>query len=271
MLGNPQSRILTPFFLPFLLFGPGDWSAYRDRCSHRHRVRGAYYLGGCLDFRRWARSPVRGRLQAVRGTTCISRAATRCSWHPRTSHGSSALFYRRGEVRRLTPAVFAGLLMALIFMEGGIYAVPQTALILTILTLMICVQKRTVFPPLVLAATGVFAVAFSAPKLLPTLHLLSISARAVDAFEVNSIQMFCQELFSRHQEFPRSLAGGFWGFHEYAASIGGHHRVSRSLRCRNKFLAPLPMVGVIAHRAFIRGRKSGPLRTVDPAPSRAAF
>ncbi len=220
MLGNPQSRILTPFFLPFLLFGPVIGLHIEIVAHIAIGFAGAYYLGRVLGL-----SPL--------GAIACAGSFAGSSWyylHLASGHAVFmasayipwivALFYRGGEVRRLTPAVFAGLLMALIFMEGGIYAVPQTALILTILTLMICVQKRTVFPPLVLAATGVFAVAFSAPKLLPTLHLLSISARAVDAFEVNSIPMFVQELFSRHQEFPRSLAGGFWGFHEYAAYIG---------------------------------------------------
>jgi len=131
-----------------------------------------------------------------------------------------ALFYLSAQRRRLTFATLSGLVFAVMYLEGGVYPVPQTALMLTVLAATLSIQRRSFYPLLVLAIIGVWAAGFAAVKLLPTLDFFGPGGRYMDPGESNRLWMFLPELFSRYQWGGRILEGQPWGFHEYGAYIG---------------------------------------------------
>ena len=160
----------------------------------------------------------RAALPAAPGTTStwprgIPTSSTYAPW-------AIALFYLSIQRRRLTLAAYSGLVMGLMYFEGGIYAVPQTALILTLLAATLSIQTRSFYPLLILALIGAWTAGFAAVKLLPTLSFFGPGGRPIDPGERNYLWMFLPELFSRNQDPGRLLEGQSWGFHEFGAYIG---------------------------------------------------
>ncbi len=220
LLANPSSRILTPFFLLHLIFGPLVGIHLEIIAHIALGFGGAYFLARLLEI---------GKLGAL---TC-GAAFVGSSWyylHMAPGHGMFmsvtyvpwvvALFWMGWQRRELMFAVGAGLVTALVFFEGGIYQTSYLGLTLTALAIVLALQHRSWFPILLLAVTGFFVVAFAAPKFLPTLHMVGLSPRTVDPFEKNTFPMFIAELFSRDQFFSRDSMGGFWGWWELGAYIG---------------------------------------------------
>jgi len=130
----------------------------------------------------------------------------------------AALLWMSVERRRCTFAALGGLLMALIFAEGGVYLLSHAVLMLGLLASMIAIKRRTSFPLWAFFAMGGFTIGFAAVKLLPTLQL--ISSRFTDPFEFNHPSILFQALFSPDQDLYRTLTGGIRGFYEYGAYIG---------------------------------------------------
>ena len=220
LLGNPSSRILTPFFLLHLLFGPLVGIHLEMIVHLAIGFGGAYLLARLLDI-------------GVLGAVACGCAFAGSSWyylHLAVGHSTFmslvyvpfvvALFWAGTRRRQLIFAVAIGLVAALIFFEGGFYQSSYLAVLLSVLAIVLSVQHGNVFPIGLLAVAGVFVLSFSAPKLLPTLHFMGLNPRSVDPFEVNSLSMFIQELFSRDQFFSRDSMGGFWGFWEFGAYVG---------------------------------------------------
>jgi hypothetical protein len=220
LLGNPQSRILTPWFLFHLLFGPLI-GIHLEIIAHLVvGFGGAYLLARLLEI---------GKLGAI---ACGAVFAGSSSYYLHLAPGHArfmsgmyapcivALFWTGWQRRSLTWAAPTGLMMALIFFEGGIYQTPYVGLVLSVLAVGLAAQYRSIFPLALLAVTGIFTAMFAAPKLLPLFHFMGPYGRYVDPFEANSFSMFIQELFSRDQFFSRDSMGGFWGFWEFGAYIG---------------------------------------------------
>jgi len=220
LLGNPSSRILTPFLLLHLIFGPLIGIHLEIIAHLAIGFGGAYLLAKVLDL---------GKLGAV---ACAATFAG-SSWyyiHLAPGHGMFmsvmyipwvvALFWLGWQRQQLALAALVGLVAALIFFEGGIYQTSYLVLMLTLLAVVLSAQNRSWFPMLMLSVTGVFVLSFSAPKFLPTMHLTGLYPRVVDPFEKNTFPMFVQELFSRDQFFSRDSMGGFWGWWEFGAYIG---------------------------------------------------
>ena len=214
------SRILTPFFLLHLLFGPLIGMHLEIIAHIAIGFGGAYFLAQLLDI---------GRLGAVAAGATFAGS----SWyyvHIAPGHGMFmsvmyvpwvvALFLMGWQRRQLIYAAAAGLVVALTFFEGGIYQTSYLGLIITVLAIVLSAQNRSWFPVLLLAATGVFVLFFTAPKFLPTLHMVGLHPRDVDPFEKTTLRIFAAELFSRDQFFSRDSLGGFWGWWEFGAYIG---------------------------------------------------
>ncbi len=220
LLGNPQSRILTPFFLVHLLFGP-LLGIHLEIIAHLAiGFGGAYLLARQIDI---------GKL----GAFACGATFAGSSWYSlRMAPGHSvflcimyipwvvALFWMGWRNRQLMFAVPTGFAAALIFFEGGIYQTTHVALVLLLLALVLGAQYRSLFPLLLLSTSLAFELLFAAPKLVPAVHFVGFNPRTVDPFEVNTLSMFGQELFSRNQFFSRDSMGGFWGFWEFGAYIG---------------------------------------------------
>ncbi len=221
LLGNPQSRVLTPFFLLHLLVGPLIGIHLEIVAHLAIGFAGAYLLARVLDIG-W-----------VGGAACGTAFAGSSWYYLQLAAGHAAysmslmylplilvLFWVGWRRRQIVFAAPTGLLTALIFFEGGFYQTSYLALMLAVLAITLAVQCRSFFPILLAAIAGAFTITFAAPKLLPTIHLMGLYPRMVDPFEKTSFSMFIQALFSRDQFFSRDSMGGFWGFWEFGAYIG---------------------------------------------------
>ena len=220
LIGNPSSRVLTPFFLLHLIFGPLI-GVHLEIIAHLAiGFAGAYLLARVVEI---------GELGALTSGAAFAGS----SWyflHLAPGHLTFmsvmyipyifALLWIGVRRHRLIFAAPIGLIAALIFFEGGIYQTTYLPLVLSALAVVLAAQNRSLFPIVLLAAAGAFTLAFSAPKLLPMVHLMGPYGRTVDAFEKNTFSMFIGELFSRDQFFSRDSMGGFWGFWELGAYIG---------------------------------------------------
>jgi len=134
--------------------------------------------------------------------------------------------------RIIVVSVLGGVVGALTFLESGDEVAMYCAPLLAIVAIWLTVERRQPWPLIALAGTGIFALGFSAVRLLPTLTV--VTSRPVKWFEVNSLNTLMHALFSRNQDVHQYLPHITWHFHEYSAYIG--------------FCFPaLAVIGVAAH------------------------
>ena len=220
MLGDPQSRFLSPFFLLHLLFGP---------------VIG-FHLEIILHLAiAWSGGYVLARVQGLSplaSTLCGSIYAG-SSWLPlHLAEGHQAflasaylpwivaLLWLSFSERALIPAVGSGLLIALTLDEAGVYQVLQALVFAGLLGLTLSVLYRSYWPITAIAIFAVFSAGFAAFKLLPDYSMMHTYPRPWDAFDDTSFRLICTALFSRVQDLLRQHSDGQWGFWEYGAYIG---------------------------------------------------
>jgi hypothetical protein len=172
MLGNPQSRFVTPFFLLHLLCG-FMVGAHLDVTLHLAIAwAGGYVLARVIGL---------GPIAAVAMATIFPAS----SWFPlHIGEGQIhlmsfaylpwiiALLLIASDRGLAVPAVFAGLLLALTFGEGGAEVLIYSAPLVAILAVAEAVRQRSLRPILFLAIAGIFAVGFAAVKLLPVVEVL---------------------------------------------------------------------------------------------------
>jgi hypothetical protein len=123
------------------------------------------------------------------------------------------------ERRRPSRAAVAGLLVAIMLGEGGVYPVLHTVLFIALLTLTLAAWRHSWWPVVVLLIFASFAAGFAAAKLLPAVELLRAHPRPFDQPEANSLGSLLGMLVSRDQDLDRHPPGR-WGFHEYGAYVG---------------------------------------------------
>jgi hypothetical protein len=125
---------------------------------------------------------------------------------------------------KLPPAadvVGAGVSLALMVYTGGIYPLPQTALLLAVYAAFVFARTGDVRPFVYTAAAGVVAVGLSAPKLLPILDVFSRFPRYTDSTEWMDLGLLWAILTSPDQGFAsRPAATPQWGWHEWGMYIG---------------------------------------------------
>lgn len=221
MLANPQSRILTPFFLLSLLSGP--WVGLHLEIMLHLAVA---WIGGYVLAR------VQG-MRPVAGVVCGSVFAG-SSWFPQhiaVGHTPfmsfaylpwiAASIWLGVARHKLFPAVIAGGLVALTLGEGGVHPIAQAFLLVFSLCLLLSLMRRSFRPIVLFAVFAVFGAGFAAIKLIPTYELLQLYPRPwPDPGPGNSLRMLFEAFFSRDQHNDRQLAGMAWGFWEYGAYIG---------------------------------------------------
>lgn len=218
MLANPQSRVVMPFFLLHLIFGPVVGVNLEIPI---HIAIG--WLGGYVLCR------IQG-LSSLAGVACASLFAG-SSWfylHMAEGHAVfmpalylpwiAALMWLSMIQQRLLFAALAGLLVALTFCEGNVYA--HGPLLVGIMALALAAVCRSSWPFHALFVFGAFSAGFSAIKLLPWYFLLEARPRFIGALEQHSLSHLYTSLFSIDQDLYRSSLGEFARFHEYGAYIG---------------------------------------------------
>lgn len=232
LFADPQVRIMTPFFLLHLAFGP-TLGLHLEIPLHLT----IGFIGGYLLARAQGLGFV-GRVTCA----CVFPTSSSLFLHIAVGHAWAipwlylpwvALFSLLAiQTGALSWAAMGGMVTALMFGEGGVYPTTHAALLVTLLCVLYAAQRRSTWPIVVLVTIGIFGAALGAVKLLPAARLLSIYSRPTDIPFANfSVRSLHSALFSRNQLMDRSSIGGY-AFYEYGAYV-------------SPFAAALVCVGIV--------------------------
>jgi hypothetical protein len=218
IFADPESRILTPFFLLHLILGPVVGLHVEVVAHIAIGFAGAYFLARVLTI-----SPL--------GAVACAATFMGSSWyylHMGVGHVWAlgyvyapwifALFY----LSAVTPAA---ILLALVLYEGStVYPLPYTVLLLGALAIILAAERRSLRPFIVFAGIVALALILSGPKLISMFRTLGGFARPWPADEVNPPALLVQSLFSRNQNLMRSppigsIIPGFWEYGAYISPI----------------------------------------------------
>ena len=123
--------------------------------------------------------------------------------------------------RRRLAVVLAGATIAMMVYTGGIYPLPQTALLLSTYAVLLAFMTRRLAPIGVLAGATLVGFGLSAPKLLPILEMLGRFPRLILSTEWIDPNTLLTLLTSRDQDVNSHPANvSQWGWHEYGMFIG---------------------------------------------------
>jgi hypothetical protein len=214
LLAHPLSRLITPFFLLYLLFGVPLAIRLEIVFHLALAFLGAFLFASTLGVRRLG-SLVAGSLYAfssyfavnlMTGMTVFLSAAYLpfLGW----------LLVRNGSQREMVWGI--ALCLALIFGEGGHYNVPICALLL--ITLSIAWDHKQVIQ---LPTIGALAIGLSAVKLFPAVELMSKYPRQISDYSGYRIDSLLYSLLSRDQSVDAGFVHGLiYGMDENGIYIG---------------------------------------------------
>ncbi len=215
-LANPQSHLLTPFLPLHFLFGPVAGLELEIPLHASIAFSGAYVLARILGS---------GTLGAIACSVTFAGS----SWlflHAAVGHEVffpaaylpwACVFFWRGFLKQsLADGSIAGLLIALMFWEGGVYVVIQIAVLLTVIACVLSVSERSAWPLLSLLVVALFTLGFAAVKLMPSAQMMMAYPRPGYANWVGPYATLLS-IISRRQDFFGPIKKlGFW---EHAAYI----------------------------------------------------
>jgi hypothetical protein len=223
LLGNPQARILTPFFPLHLLLGPIIGLHLEIPLHLAVAVSGAYCLARVLG------------LGTVAAMACGAVFAG-SSWFFLHSTAGHAVFLPAVYLPWIVACYWQGLktgrfifesagaaLLALTFFEGGVYSLTYAGILLSTLATVTALQRRDIKPLALLLILGVFAAGYATIKLLPSYYLSQRFPRDVSYLtEHHSLGEIFGALFSRVQDPSRRpfVPGVEYAFWEIGAYIG---------------------------------------------------
>ena len=217
MLGNPQSRILTPFFLLHLLTGPVVGLHLEVILHLALAWAGGYVLARTIGI---------SRIGAI---VCASVFPSNAwfSLHLGEGHAVflpaaylpwiAALYILASNRRRLFPASVAGLLLALCLWEGGLYVAIFGVVLIASLTAPMVIVRKSLWPLWSAVCVAAFGAGFIMIKLLPALEVFRAHPREPMGGEGNPWSLLISLLTSRNQDILGPGPG--FGFQEYGAYI----------------------------------------------------
>jgi hypothetical protein len=232
-LGNPQTRIWSPFFL--LHLAVGSPVALRWEIA-LHLILAALGMAVLIGSRAttkgpWRYAPAMAGAALFAGSTIFSFhlaeghtwilplaylpwafLAFECSLDALATAPALAL-------RPLRGAVVAGALLALMIGEGGVYPAPHLALLLTAYALLRAASDRSFRPVVALVVTASFAFFLAAPKLLPTLEFLSRRPRIIPSVDWLPASALLRMLTDRDLSLA-TPSFSEWEIHELGAYVG---------------------------------------------------
>ena len=216
LIGNPESAVVTPFILLYLVFGLAGGALLE------------IYLHIALMF---AGGYVLGRELGLRPLACITLAGVfpSSSWlslHIAAGHlnflslaytpWALACLFASRRTKMWYPAILGGLFGGLTLIEGN-YGLVFTVMLVGIVASVLAVGDSS-FKPLVSAMIIViFTVAFGALKLIPTAELLTLYPRNWGGSYIFWWSVGIN-LFSRYQDFTRPMTASFF-FSEYGGYL----------------------------------------------------
>lgn len=218
MLSNPESSIVTPFFLLYLLAGMRA-GLYLDIYLHLAIMfAGGYVLGRALGL---------GKIAA---TVCaaIFPASSWLYLHLSVGHLNflpgaylawvAALLFISIQSKTFMPAVIGGALCALTLTEGN-YTFLYTAIIIgSVATILTLLQLR-IWPLIYGLVIGVFGLGFAALRILPMSEQLRIYPKHPFGIEPIAMRLISTFLFSRNQDLFRPRESFEFAFCEYGAYL----------------------------------------------------
>jgi len=219
-LGNPQSRLLTPAFLPYLVLSP-DHAARVELVVHLAAAFvGAFYLARSVRLSRSA-----SFVSALVFPTCSFHLAHFAVGHAATALPLAllpwplALGLRALATRRASFAALAGLVLAVMFGEGGAYALSYGLLLLGALLGVHALVERRLAPLGVLASSVAFTLAFGAAKFLVTFEVMQANPRHTARPETFPPALMLRALLSHDQDIAQFHPHQLWGWYEYGAYV----------------------------------------------------
>jgi hypothetical protein len=219
LLAHPSSQIVTPLFLLPMLFGPFAGLNLQIPAHLAIAWAGGYVLARVLGM------GTLGRL------TCASIFPA-SSWfylHIGVGHLNflpsaylpwvTAMVLLGANRRSLMPWACGGLLLAIMFGEGGVYQPTQAAMLVVLIALWLALVRRSLWPLAGLVVMALFALGFGAIKLLPSWELMRLHPRPTEEIDYSPLRVLLTGLFSRHQYFDQERLEA-WGFWECGAYLG---------------------------------------------------
>ena len=233
MLGNPESSIVTPFMLLYLVFGLIPGMLLEIYLHVAIMFAGGYVLGREMGL-------------VPRAALVLAAMFPSSSWlslHVAMGHLNFlsigyipwilAMLLMSCRLRRWHLAILGGLLCALTLTEGN-YGFVFAAMLVAIVSLWYAATTLSIRPLVAAALIGTFALAFSLPKLIPTAEMLSIYPRdwGISYLTWHGILV---ELFSRNQDLSHPLVASYF-FSEYGGYLS----------------APLVLLALIGTFGYVR-------------------
>lgn len=216
MLGNPQSRWLTPFFLLHLLFGP-ELALQLEIVAHISIAWVGALLLGRVAGLSW--------LAALAPATVFA-GSSYVYLHLAEGHATWLVYaYMPGILAAAASnrPVLAGIGLALAIGEGGVYPVLHTVLALGVLALHRGIAERSIRPLTNFGVTMIMAACVAAPKLLLMQPLLAGNPRLIEPTESVSLELVARAFLDPNQDLfvsvPDDQPRGFQEFGAYVGSI----------------------------------------------------
>lgn len=122
----------------------------------------------------------------------------------------------------LRPAFYAGACFAYLVYSGGIYPLPQTALLLSLYALLIALFEHKLWPIAHMAVSAVVAFGLSAPKLFAIADYMSGAPRLIESTEKIGLAELVVMLTDSTQRYgSRPVRVPAYNWHEWGLYVGG--------------------------------------------------
>jgi hypothetical protein len=171
MVGNPQEASFDPWFLIDVVLGPVVAIKVKIAAHYAIGLAGMYWCARQIGISRLAATYVAGTF--IFSTWLAMHVHAGHQWALTTVYmpWTIGLLYRTRE--RPTVGIYAGLLLALVILEGGLAQIGSLlAIICGLLAICWALQKRSLAPIVGLMLMAVTGAGVSAVKLLPSVKLL---------------------------------------------------------------------------------------------------
>lgn len=221
MLGNPQSRIVTPWFALHLVLGSVAALKLEIVGHAALAVLAAAFLARTLRV-----SPTGSLMAGAVFGACGAYALhlnEGHTWFMAFAYTPLALGALLRGFERLRWAALGGVLLALTVLEGGIYPAPYTAMAMLLLSAEACWTARSPRPLRALGLALGLGTLLASVKLLPMLELLRQQPRLVESLERLPLLGLYHVLLEplQRMDSPYQL----WyapqrGWHEYGHYVG---------------------------------------------------
>jgi len=215
------SNFLSPYLPLYLLTDVRVAFRVEVICAAFTGLAGAFVLG-----RRFCRSAALcGFLAAIyvlNGRWALQAAAGH-TWHLQYGLMPWAFWFfeRALEPGRLRNALGAAFVLACMVLWGGIYPLPQSALLLSAYALLLVAATKSARPLLVLALAGSVAIGLSAPKLFAIVDHMTDIPRLIESKEVIGLSELLVMLTSLDQRFgSRPVRVPAYNWHEWGIYVG---------------------------------------------------